>query len=399
MNRYCLLAFALICNCAQATSSFNFGNERGPYAVGFRAEFLYDLSRTYSRLAAAPLLSTKAVPVTTSDSPPAGARPIQTLIWYPASESLKPMNYGEYIEFGVNRENFKLSAREIKAAVKPLLKLYGWADDQITEESNRIQWATREAKPAAGKFPVVIYAPSFRSPAYENLDLCEYLASQGFIVLASPSQGAAGGGMTMDLAGINAQVTDIHFLMRHAEYIGEADTKRIAIVGFSWGGISNAFAAVNKPNVRALVFLDGSIRYPPDNLDISNLNSGSRFDIPMLYFSQRKAQSNDAQMKMDAGDKILAKLTHQPFYIFTMNFMNHQDYGSLMIREFGLRKYVTIPPEKVSASYDAMALYVYHFLNAFLKNDVISKQFMSRSSAANRVPVELISGKLAGSAP
>ncbi len=378
MKRYFFLAFVLLSTSSHAASSFNFSNERGPHAVGFRALFQYDNSRTYGRLP---------------------ARPIQTLIWYPARESLKPMTYGEYIEFGVNRENFNLSTQEIKDAVKPLLKTYGWTDDQIAEESARIQWATRGATPASGKFPVVIYAPSFGSPAYENADLCEYLASQGFIVLASPSQGATSSGMTTDLVGIKAQVDDIHFLMQEAELIPEADAKRIAIVGFSWGGISNVFAAVDKPNVRALVFLDGSIRYPPDTLDVSNLNSGARFGIPMLYFSQRKAQTNEAQIKMNAGDKILAKLTQKTFYLLTMNFMNHQDYGSLMIREFGRRGYVATPSEKVSASYGAMAKYVYQFLNATLNNAVVGKEFLRSSPAANQVSPELMSVQLLGSTP
>ena len=32
---------------------------------------------------------------------------------------------------------------------------------------------------------MAIYAPSFAAPAHENLDLCEYLASHGYVVIAS----------------------------------------------------------------------------------------------------------------------------------------------------------------------------------------------------------------------
>ena len=36
-------------------------------------------------------------------------------------------------------------------------------------------WAVRDAKPVEQRYPVVIYAPSDSSIAWENDDLCEYL--------------------------------------------------------------------------------------------------------------------------------------------------------------------------------------------------------------------------------
>ena len=42
-------------------------------------------------------------------------------------------------------------------------------------------WAVQEAEPAKGRYPVLIYAPSDSSISWENADLCEYLASHGFL--------------------------------------------------------------------------------------------------------------------------------------------------------------------------------------------------------------------------
>ena len=81
-------------------------------------------------------------------------------------------------------------------------------------------------------------------PQGADKQVCEYLASQGYVVLASPSQGVDNKGMTADRVGTDAQVGDIHFLINYAATIGEADTTRVGIVGFSWGGLSNALAAV-----------------------------------------------------------------------------------------------------------------------------------------------------------
>ncbi len=58
-------------------------------------------------------------------------------------------------------------------------------------------------------FPVVIYAPAQFS--WENADLCEYLASHGYIVIAGSALGA-----TSDLAGANVQARDIAFLLAYA---------------------------------------------------------------------------------------------------------------------------------------------------------------------------------------
>lgn len=73
-------------------------------------------------------------------------------------------------------------------------------------------WAVRDAKPVEQRYPVVIYAPSDSSIAGENADLCEYLASHGYVVLASRSMGVSTRDMTDDLAGIDSRLSTSHFL-------------------------------------------------------------------------------------------------------------------------------------------------------------------------------------------
>ena len=53
-------------------------------------------------------------------------------------------------------------------------------------------WAVWDAKLAEGRYPILIYAPSDSSVSWENADLCEYLASHGYVVLASPSLAVRG---------------------------------------------------------------------------------------------------------------------------------------------------------------------------------------------------------------
>jgi dienelactone hydrolase len=101
-----------------------------------------------------------------------------------------------------------------------------------------------EQKPASGKFPVVIHAPGFTSPAFDNSDLCEYLASNGYVVVASPGMGPGWRNMTDDIAGIQTQMADIEFLIGFVRNIPQADMSQIAVAGFSWARIFNIFAAL-----------------------------------------------------------------------------------------------------------------------------------------------------------
>jgi pimeloyl-ACP methyl ester carboxylesterase len=358
-----------------AQSSFTFDVARGPHPVGFRAVYQYDESRAYALAAAAPPTS----------------RPIQTLIWYPATKSAKPMQYREYAEFVVTQTDFKKSPETIQAAFREVLKSLPLKAEHLDSELARQQWATRDAPALAHKFPVVIYAPSYGGGGYENADLCELLASHGYVVIAAHAPGKDEDGMTMDRAGMDLQVGDIHFLMKYADKIAEADTTKIAIVGLSWGGISNAFAAVDKPNVRALVFLDGAIRHFAKLVEEAKLNHGASFKIPILYFSSAKQVFDKEPGRMETGNKVLQGLTSGKRYLIKMDRMSHGDFGSVFIRQNPPEAYKSATPQEVSASYGWVAQYTRQFLDATLKGDRKANAFMERSPAENKVPAGLVS--------
>jgi len=187
---------------------------------------------------------------------PAGSgnnRPLQTLIWYPAIKSMnKPMTVGDYVALADTEIHFDAP------------------DERQNKWRARFQavfpiplWAVRDAVPSDGQYPVVIYAPSDSATAWENADLCEYLASHGYVVLASPSMGVSTRDMTDDVEGINAEARDISFLIAYAAALPHADVSKVAVVSWSWGGISSLFAAARDPHILALAELDGSMRYFP----------------------------------------------------------------------------------------------------------------------------------------
>ena len=96
--------------------------------------------------------------------------------------------------------------------------------------TNARLWAVRDSEQAKERYPILIYAPSDSSVMWENADLCEYLASYGYVVLASPSMGISTRDMTDDLAGINAQARDISFLVSYAKSLPDTDSSEDASV-------------------------------------------------------------------------------------------------------------------------------------------------------------------------
>src|SRR5580700_9166914 len=252
---------------ASGDQRFHFTVKPGPNAVGLKVVEQYDFSRSYRSV------------TDELGKPYAGerARPLQTLIWYPAQKSSGgPMTVGDYGDLLATETNFG------KPALSPDWKQ--WLDSMKPTLKDSM-WAVRNAPLLPGRFPVVIYAPSFSSMSWENADLCEYLASHGYVVVASPDMGATSRGMTADLNGVNAQAQDISFLIGYAQTLPNTDMSKIAVGGFSWGGISNLFAAARDNRIDALFALDGSMRYFPGLVKAADVHP-EYMTIPMLFFTQ-----------------------------------------------------------------------------------------------------------------
>jgi dienelactone hydrolase len=257
-----------IATSAQDVPLFHFIEKPGPRNVGLKVVEPYDYSRIYR-----PLTDDLGKPFQGER-----ARPLQTLIWYPAEKGeTRPMTVGDYANLAATETSF--GKPQMGAADKQ------WIADRTLALATRL-WAVRDAPMAPGRFPMVIYAPGFSGRPWQNADLCEYLASHGYVVIASQSAGERSREMTQDVAGINAQARDISFLIGYAQTLPDTDMSAIAVAGFSWGGISNLFAAARDNRIDALVGLDGSMRYYPGLVKQAGDVHPEQMTIPLLFFTQ-----------------------------------------------------------------------------------------------------------------
>ena len=382
-----LLLIALFCRLAiaqQPKSNFTLDAPLGAHAVGFRVVEQYDYTRSYLR-----------VDVEGNLVPGDRARPMQTLIWYPAQvdKNAKPMLYGRYLDLLATEDNFQLEEQKRPAKVKSVLAS-DYFSKNYDREKGQITRAFPESRAGAGKFPVVIYAPSFSAPAFENSDLCEYLASYGYIVVATPSMGAHSRGMTENLEGVLAQVADIEFLIGYLQKIPEADTSHVAVAGYSWGGMSEVFAALEDFRISALIGLDGTIRYRPEMVkqwEDMRLLDPNRLTTPFLYLSSKPYTMEELnQLKWTTSYSFMNELRYNDHYFVQSPTMIHAEFSSWFIRFREDQYFKESSPAEVCQSFAWMARYILQFLNAYLTKDAAALQFLKNDPDKNSVPRHLL---------
>jgi dienelactone hydrolase len=371
------------------TFSFEFRQMPGPYAVGLKVVEQYDRSRNFQ---AAPALPTNAAATE-------GPRPLQTLVWYPATKSSRAtMTFGEYGALVKTETSFGKPIEQGKAQ--------SFVEAFMRGTTNLHAWAVRDAPMQTGQFPVLIYAPSVNAPATENIELCEYLASEGFVILAGPSMGAASRSMTLDLAGANAEAQDISFLIDFAKTLPYTDISKVAVIGYSWGGMAALFASSRDKRIDALVSLDGSFRYSPEIVQKAEDVHPDQMTIPLLVFSRAEEplETRDAMRKDTsqcvAAPNVLNEWTRGDLLHVRLLAVSHIQFSSFYQRSERFKKegLQFVPAdyslEDGAESYNWMARYVLAFLDAYLKHDQAASEFITHTPAGNGVPKHLISMNL-----
>ena len=246
----------------------------GKYSVGFKHYTVKDSTRIYR--------------IENDFNNQLVNRPIPISMWFPTivennnSERLTVMDYLEILK---EEEESKNLPDELLLDWFPDLGDTPQNRANLTEKANAIT----NAGFLEGKFPVVVYAPSYQASSIENFALFEYLVSNGFVVISSPSRGTdtrwLEGGTTKDM---ETQSRDVEFLLKEIHKYGFVDFDRIALMGFSFGGLANAITVMKNKNISALVSLDGTERYNYKVLEKSPYFNLDRFDVPYVHFAQKE---------------------------------------------------------------------------------------------------------------
>lgn len=399
MFRFLLTLFLSLLVPVAAAEDLRLVPAPGPYPVGLQVRQQYDQTRVYRRV---------RDNVTAQMTGAERARPVQSLVWYPAATGGKPVRYRDYVGTMASEDRFgapDLARRDTDAAIAE--RTGGPRGPALRRALEQLMQARRDADALPGKFPVLVYAPSYSASAMENADLCEYLASRGYIVLASASIGARTRGMTSDLDGVEAQAADIAFLIGQAATIKQADMQHIAVIGFSWGGLSNVLAAARDDRIRALVSIDGAVRTFPQFVNggakAAHYVTPERLAIPMMYVARRNRSLEEiGESGIDTSFNLMSRMRYSDLYIATMEYMNHMDFSSWALRINDDAAFDDHTREEAAQAYRWTAQYISQFLDSRLKGDKAALDFMNRKPEQNGAPhrmMSLVSQKAKASAP
>lgn len=366
------------CTVTHAENLFKFSNSPGTHGVGVRYVKQYDHTRSFT--------AQRSMSASALSKQENRGRPIQTVIWYPAEKGGQGVEYDDYLQLVGWETDFEASAKEQTRTIDAWLKMVtdGKRDAQVESVRRSRMWAVRDAAPKAGKFPVLIYAPSYNNTTFENADIAEFLASHGYIVIAAPTVAETGRWIKKDLKHAELQADDIRFLIDYAETLPQADMTRVAAAGFSWGGLSNVLAAARDERIKALVCIDGSVRYYNSIVMQAGYAVPEKLDIPLLFLAQTPASmETNIRFKEDMSGSFISRMVGADVYLLTMYPMEHPHFGSAFIRLDDAADYKEYTPEEVSFAYSLGARYILNFLNAYLKKEPEGLAYLRNKPVAN----------------
>lgn len=355
----------------------------GKYQVGFKHYTMVDSTRTYQ--------------IKNEFNNQLINRPIPISIWYPAKiQSAKPLTILNYLEVLKEEEEWKNLPNVF------LLDWFSylWNTPQNKAHLSEKVMAVSNAPFLSGKYPVVIYAPSYEASSIENFALFEYLASNGFIVISSPSRGTYSkrleGGTSRDVA---TQSKDVSFLLKEIYKYRNINTDKIALMGFSFGGMSNIITAIKNGNIDAIVSLDGTERYNYQMLEKSPYFNLKKLTIPYIHFAQKNIPkevliSDKIPEALNYKFQLYDSLKYNNVYSYKFHDLTHSNFSSFGVLFTQRDKRQDKSDAKIMASYKLLSEHALQFLNATLKNDNNALSFIENSPDKNGFSENMISKKM-----
>ena len=351
--------------------------EPGDHDVGFRAIDRVDFARVWR------------TPRDLDGKPRAGerARPMKIGVWYPAKAApgARAMTLGDYVALlGGERRAGRPDAAATAAARDAFyagLRLGEVTPDQRRDAEALSGRAVRDAAPAAGRFPLVLY--SLGSAALGHVTP-EYLASHGYVVVQMPRLGAFAGlpDTGGDRADFQAKARDLDFIHNVAAELPFVDPHTVAVIGFSAGGRWALAKAMRDPDVRAVVSLDSVMLF--DDAPGKAFRGLSETDLDRVRVPVLHMIRDEWVGKEDA--KIWDQLRHADRTALRFQAgLDHLDFQSIG-RTLSLARVRAEKARDITTAFELENRYTLAFLDAHVRGDAAARALLARSPAENGAP-------------
>ncbi|MBD0851971.1 prolyl oligopeptidase family serine peptidase [Maribacter arenosus] len=374
-----------LCSLTGQTSLKEINLEKGAYNVGFKHYTMVDSTRLYR--------------IENNFDNQLVNRPIPISIWFPATtenSNSEQLTVLDYLEILKEEEESKNLPNELLLDWFPQLGDTPQNRAHLSETVN----AMSNANFSEEKFPVIVYAPSYQASSIENFALFEYLASNGYVVISSPSRGTdtrwLEGGTTKDM---ETQFRDVEFLLKEIQKYEYIDLDRIALMGFSFGGLSNAITVMKNKNISALVSLDGTDRYNYPVLEKSPYFDLDRLNVPYIHFAQKDIPEevltrDNIPAELNSKFQLYDSLEYSNAYSYKFHDLTHSHFGTIGVLFSYRDKRQDKSDAEIMSSYKLLSQHTLQFLNATLKNEESAKEFIENSLEKNGISKNLVSKKI-----
>ncbi len=339
--------------------------EPGEYKVGLQIVKTYDNGRTFG-------------PQSADDEEwRNNARPMQILVWYPATGEGNPLSYQDYILTGFSEVDFTPLSDEMKERFIGMHKnafIRNGADSaRIASMLNRKSFAVPNLKATEGNFPLVVYSPGGNERCYENFILAEYLASHGYIVASIALTGDDSQLMKFEPAEYENSVDDILFVISFMQNFPNVNRSRMGLVGFCWGSMVNVMVANRNANVDVLVDLFGANNDKATREKIETYRY-SRLKNPTLAYMQLagspEERDNYFLENYLYGGCFQVRYENISHNAFTSNYVSRYHYYKDKLPGNHTEQYT----DTIDNCYKNTCKYTLGMLNAYLKKDEKAKQ-------------------------
>lgn len=353
------------------------GLEPGSHAVGFESRWELDHGRTYDTVFADG----------THYAAGKASRPILVNVWYPAQPVGEPetMSHGEYLDIGSDDPRLaRLALALTRYAHGVLIEwMMGRShpdamDDWDHAELERIlalpTASIRDATPARGRFPLVVFHSGYGSSFEDNAVFCEYLASHGYVVVGSAFLDETG--ETFNVDAVDGSSRDFAFLIRAFEKAPNVDWNKIAVAGHSAGAqASLRFNTEPRAAIDAVISLDTTEDY------VSALDPHWSHSEKMLEDVTGQTAPILAVANSYALFDTCDELVHAERYYLTFRELGHNDYTSqgILTAEVAARRAVaqakpdarelTELAQRLRTGFEQCCAYALLFLDAYLKEE------------------------------